>query len=82
MNDDIFYQVALTLIPKVGAVTARNLMSYCGGARAVFEATEKELKGVPGIGAQLLHSPARRRCILAQGFGHRLGGLLSPRRLW
>ena len=56
MNDDIFYQVALTLIPKVGAVTARNLMSYCGGARAVFEATEKELKGVPGIGAQLLHN--------------------------
>ena len=53
MNDDIFYQVALTLIPKVGAVTARNLMSYCGGARAVFEATEKELKGVPGIGAGL-----------------------------
>jgi len=56
MNDDIFYQVALTLIPKVGAVTARNLMSYCGGARAVFEATEKQLKGVPGIGPQLLHN--------------------------
>ncbi|MCR9102308.1 MAG: DNA-processing protein DprA [bacterium] len=56
MNDDIFYQVALTLIPKVGAVTARNLMSYCGGARAVFEATAKELKGVPGIGPQLLHN--------------------------
>lgn len=56
MNDDIFYRVALTLIPKVGAVTARNLMSYCGGARAVFEATEKELKGVPGIGPQLLHN--------------------------
>lgn len=56
MNDDIFYSVALTLIPKVGAVTARNLMSYCGGARAVFEATEKELKGVPGIGPQLLHN--------------------------
>lgn len=56
MNDDIFYRVALTLIPKVGAVTARNLMSYCGGARAVFEATAKELKGVPGIGPQLLHN--------------------------
>ncbi|MEQ8703936.1 MAG: DNA-processing protein DprA [Phaeodactylibacter sp.] len=56
MNDDIFYSVALTLIPKVGAVTARNLMSYCGGARAVFEATEKELKNIPGIGAQLAHN--------------------------
>lgn len=56
MNDDIFYSVALTLIPKVGAVTARNLMSYCGGARAVFEATEKELKGIPGIGSRIAHS--------------------------
>jgi DNA processing protein len=56
MNDEIFYNVALTLIPKVGAVTARNLMSYCGSARAVFEATEKELNSVPGIGPQLVHS--------------------------
>ncbi|NRA48736.1 MAG: DNA-protecting protein DprA [Phaeodactylibacter sp.] len=56
MADDILYRVALTLIPKVGAVTARNLMSYCGGPKAVFEATEKELRKIPGIGPQLAHN--------------------------
>ncbi len=56
MANDRLYHVALTLIPKVGAVTARNLMSYCGSARAVFEARERELLRVPGVGAQLAHN--------------------------
>lgn len=49
---DLLYKVALTKIPLVGAVTAKNLVSYCGGARAVFEARKKELLKIPGIGIQ------------------------------
>jgi len=49
---DLLYKVALTKIPLVGAVTAKNLVSYCGGARAVFEARKKELMNIPGIGVQ------------------------------
>lgn len=51
--NDLLYKVALTMIPKVGAVTARNLISYCGGLEAVFTARKKELMRVPGIGPQL-----------------------------
>ncbi|NBC07918.1 MAG: DNA-protecting protein DprA [Bacteroidetes bacterium] len=51
--EDLLYRVALTFIPKVGAVTARNLMSYCGSARAVFEARQRELLKIPGVGAQV-----------------------------
>ncbi|MCB9274468.1 MAG: DNA-protecting protein DprA [Lewinellaceae bacterium] len=58
--DDLLYKIALTLIPQVGPVTARNLVSYCGGARAVFEANGRELQKIPGIG------PAIARNILSR----------------
>jgi DNA processing protein len=51
--EEKLYQIALTLIPKVGPVTARNLISYCGSPQAVFESTKKALLKIPGIGPQL-----------------------------
>lgn len=51
--DDLLYKIALTLIPQVGPVTARSLVSYCGGAREVFEAGLRELQKVPGVGQQI-----------------------------
>lgn len=51
--DDKLYQIALTLLPKVGPVTVRNLVSYCGSVPAVFEASTKELCRVPGVGARI-----------------------------
>lgn len=48
--DSIQHQIALTLIPQVGAVTAKTLVSYCGSAEAVFRATKKELRKIPSIG--------------------------------
>lgn len=53
---DLLYKVALTKIPLVGAVTAKNLVSYCGGAREVFEARKKQLLRIPGIGEQTASS--------------------------
>ena len=51
--DDLLYKIALTLVPKVGAKTARNLISYSGGVKEVFEQSEKELTRIPGIGRQI-----------------------------
>lgn len=48
--EDQLYQIALTLLPNVGSVTARNLVSYCGGVKDVFEASFAKLKKAPGIG--------------------------------
>jgi len=53
MTDEILYFIGLTKIPKVGAITARNLVSYCGGAEAVFKAKKKLLLSIPGIGASM-----------------------------
>lgn len=61
--NDLLYQVALTKIPLVGAVTAKNLVSYCGGVRAVFEARKKELLKIPGIGEQTASSVLNRTAL-------------------
>jgi DNA processing protein len=44
------YQIGLMLVPQIGAITAKTLVSYCGSAEAVFRASKKELHKIPGIG--------------------------------
>lgn len=53
---DLFYRVALTKIKKVGAVTAKNLISHCGSAEAVFKANKRHLLAVPNVGAAVAES--------------------------
>ncbi len=50
MNKDLHFQIALTCIPQVGSVTARNLVSYCGSPEQVFRTSKKDLLKIPGIG--------------------------------
>ena len=54
--DDWLYKIAITLIPKVGPVTAKSLIGYCGGAEAVFSASKRELLAIPGVGPQIVAS--------------------------
>ena len=56
MTDSLIHQIALTLIPQVGAVTAKTLVSYCGSAEAVLQAKRAELLKIPGIGPALVDS--------------------------
>ena len=44
------YQIALTLVPGVGSILIRQLISYCGSAANVFHAPLARLLKVPGIG--------------------------------
>ena len=53
---DLLYKIALTKIPLVGAVTAKHLISYCGGVDEVFRARKKDLLKVPGVGEQTAES--------------------------
>jgi DNA processing protein len=50
MADQQLYQLALQFIPQVGAVTAKNLVSFCGSAEAVFHNNKRSLLKIPGIG--------------------------------
>jgi DNA processing protein len=48
--NDWLYKIALTQIPLVGPVTAKNLISYCGGVEAVFKETKRGLLKIPSVG--------------------------------
>ncbi|WP_423130462.1 DNA-processing protein DprA [Gaoshiqia sp. Z1-71] len=48
--EELKYQIALSLIPLVGSITAKNLIAYLGSVEAVFDASEKTLTKIPGIG--------------------------------
>ncbi|GAA4470969.1 DNA-processing protein DprA [Nibrella saemangeumensis] len=52
MNNSIetLHQIALTLVPGVGDILIRQLVSYCGSATGVFQASLPALRKVPGIG--------------------------------
>lgn len=46
----LIQQIALTLIPGVGPVLARNLVSYCGSVEAVFKEKHNVLLKIPEVG--------------------------------
>ncbi len=51
MSDSLLYQIALTLIPGIGDVSAKNLVAYCGSPEAVFNEKKESLLKIPGIGS-------------------------------
>jgi DNA processing protein len=56
MSDDILYKIALSIIPGVGGVTARKLISYCGSVENVFKEKKQNLLKIPGIGPTIAGS--------------------------
>ncbi|MCC6461248.1 MAG: DNA-protecting protein DprA [Saprospiraceae bacterium] len=63
MTDSLLHQIALTLAPQVGAITAKTLVSYCGSAAAVFQSSRKDLLKIPGIGPGIADSLANARLL-------------------
>ncbi len=61
----LLHQLALSCIPGIGSVLARNLLSYCGDAEEVFKEKTRNLAHIPGIGPKTLeflkeHSAMKR----------------------
>jgi DNA processing protein len=49
-TNDKLYQIALTLIPKIGDVLVRQLISYCGSAEQAFKTPVSKLLKIPNVG--------------------------------
>lgn len=59
MKQELIYQVALTLIPQVGDVCAKELLDQLGSASALFKTKVSQLEKIPGIGevrARAIHA--------------------------
>jgi DNA processing protein len=50
MDDEKLYQVALSMIPGIGDVISKTLVSYCGSAKEVFRKKKPQLTKIPGLG--------------------------------
>lgn len=50
MTEELLYQLALSMLPRIGPVRAKALMSYCGSASAIFREKKKDLIKIPDIG--------------------------------
>ena len=56
MPEERQFQLALTLVPGLGDVLVKTLISYLGDAKTVFNSTIPQLVKVPGIGPNLARS--------------------------
>src|SRR5215216_5450202 len=50
MNNELLYQLALTLVPNIGDVQAKILVQHFGDAGSIFKAKKSQLEKIEGIG--------------------------------
>ena len=55
MSEELVFQISLELIPGVGSVGIRQLISYCGSAADVFKSSKNKLLKIPGVGEKMAH---------------------------
>jgi DNA processing protein len=60
-TQELILKIALTHLPNVGAVLARNLVSFAGGVEAVFRQRKSDLLKIPGIGVRTAEDIVRKR---------------------
>jgi DNA processing protein len=51
-DEQLKYQIALTMLPGIGAVVAKQLVSYCGSVENIFKKKKANLERIPGIGTE------------------------------
>jgi DNA processing protein len=50
MPNDLVHHIALTMVPHIGDIHARELIGYFGNAENIFKARKSDLDKLPGIG--------------------------------
>ena len=61
MNAEEKVLLSLHLIPKIGDMTIKSLISYCGSAQAVLALPQSKLLKIPGIGQKTIDSIKSRK---------------------
>lgn len=63
MNGDLPYKIGITLIPNVGDIIAKTLISYCGSVEQVFKEKKKNLLKIPGIGETIADAVVKNKVL-------------------
>lgn len=91
-EDELLSLISLSMLPGIGSVTARQLITHFGSACAVFRARKSVLEKIPGIGKERAEAvsdsrprdKAERELLFLQRHGIQALSFLSsqyPRRL-
>jgi DNA processing protein len=65
-TDDLYHELALTLLPGIGPQLTRQLMSYGSSAKNVFHLPPGKLRRIPGVGdatIKILTGPERGKAL-------------------
>lgn len=49
MENQLIYQIAITLIPGIGDISGKRFVAYCGSPEAIFKETRKSLEKISGM---------------------------------
>lgn len=60
----LVHKIALGMIPGVGDITARKLISYTGSVEAIFEESFRALKQIPGVGESIAGAIVKKEYLL------------------
>lgn len=52
-DQDLIYEIGVSLLPGVGSVNGKKLVAYCGGAEGIFKQKKDHLEKIEGIGPKL-----------------------------
>ena len=59
----LLYQIALTLVPGIGDVLGKKLISYCGNPESIFKEPKKMLQKIPRISDKLISAIANKELL-------------------
>lgn len=56
MSEEVLHVLALKLTPGIGDILAKQLISYCGSAKAIYAERKGTLAKIPNIGLKTIHA--------------------------
>lgn len=59
----LLYQIGLTLVPGIGDVLGKKLISYCGNPESIFKEPKKMLQKIPRISDKLIAAIANKELL-------------------
>jgi len=63
-ENNLRYQIAISLIPGVGSITAKKLIAYSGSIEGVFKESKKTLLKIPGVGGLLAQNITKQDVLI------------------
>jgi len=62
-HPELLYRIALAMIPGIGGISARKIISLLGSPRAVFKESDSSLEKIPRVGKILADRAERSRAL-------------------